>query len=77
MYQFDKNTIKDFRFGNTRNFLLTNGLGGYAAGSLINSLNRKHYGYLIAAVKPPVDRIMILQKIKETLFYDDKIVRLD
>ncbi len=77
MYSFDKNQIKDFKSGNSRCFLLTNGIGGYACGSLINSLNRKHYGYLIACLKPPVDRVLVLAKIKETLIMNNQVINLD
>lgn len=77
MYSFDKKQITDFKSGNSRCFLLTNGIGGYACGSLINSLNRKHYGYLIACLKPPVDRVLVLAKIKETLKINNQIINLD
>lgn len=77
MYSFNKNNLKTFKDGNSKCFLLTNGIGGYACGSLINSLNRKHYGYLIASLKPPVDRVLVLAKIKETLIINNKKIRLD
>ena len=77
MYSFNKKEIRDFKTGNSKCFLITNGIGGYACGSLINSLNRKHYGYLIASLHPPVDRVMILSKIKERIISEGKIINLD
>ncbi len=77
MYSFDKSQITNFKSGNSRCFLLANGLGGYASGSLINSLNRKHYGYLIASLLPPVNRVLVLSKISEKLKINNQTIKLD
>src|SRR5713226_8511053 len=53
-----------------REWLETNGLGGFAS-STINGLNtRRYHGLLVAATKPPVGRFVLLSKLEETLLVD-------
>lgn len=48
-----------------REWLETNGLGGFAS-STINGLNTRHYhGLLVAATRPPVGRLVLLSKLEE------------
>ncbi|HEX4796595.1 MAG TPA: amylo-alpha-1,6-glucosidase [Humisphaera sp.] len=53
-----------------REWLATNGIGGYAA-STIPSLNtRKYHGLLVAAMAPPVRRMVLLSRVEEVLIGD-------
>ncbi|MEO6435555.1 MAG: amylo-alpha-1,6-glucosidase [Tepidisphaeraceae bacterium] len=53
-----------------REWLLTNRLGGYAS-STIPSLNtRKYHGLLVAAMAPPVRRLVLLSRVEETIHCD-------
>ena len=45
-----------------REWLLSNGLGGYAAGTLSGTLTRRYHGLLIAPVNPPLGRILVFAK---------------
>ena len=67
MYKFTKKDLKDYKKNNGNCYCMANGIGGYVSGSIINSFNRKHYGYLIASLKAPVSRMMILGKIVEQI----------
>ena len=67
MYKFTKEELKDFKINNGKCYSMANGIGGYSSGSIINSFNRKHYGYLIASLKAPVNRMMLLGKIDEKI----------
>ena len=50
-----------------REWLETNGIGGFAS-STINGINtRRYHGVLVAATKPPVGRVVLLSKLEETL----------
>jgi predicted glycogen debranching enzyme len=50
-----------------REWLETNGIGGFASSS-INGINtRRYHGLLVAATKPPVGRFVLLSKFEETL----------
>lgn len=53
----------------SRELLLTNGIGGYASMTLANSLTRSYHGLLVAALRPPLDRTLLLSKLNETVAY--------
>ena len=67
MYKFGPADISNFQCGDSRNWVLCNGLGGYSSQSIINSSFRKHHGYLIASLNSPVQRYLILNKINECI----------
>lgn len=67
MYYFDRDILGQFEEGDGRCFCMPNGLGGYSSHSIINSSHRKHYGYLVACLKPPVLRMLLLARINERL----------
>src|SRR3990172_351750 len=50
-----------------REWLVTNGIGGYASGSLAGSNTRRYHGLLVAALTPPTGRVVTLSKLEETL----------
>ncbi|NIP32971.1 glycogen debranching protein, partial [Candidatus Saccharibacteria bacterium] len=50
-----------------KEWILTNGLGGFASGTVSQMLTRRYHGYLIAAVKPPTERRVFLSKLEETV----------
>lgn len=52
-----------------REILVTNGIGGYASMTLANSLTRSYHGLLIAALRPPLDRTLLLSKLDEFVLY--------
>jgi len=56
----------------TREWLVTNGIGGYASGTIAGSISRGYHGLLVAAVHPPVDRRVMLVKLDECVSYQDK-----
>src|SRR6476660_4930835 len=51
--------------GLEREWLVTNGLGGYAAGSVVGAATRSYHGLLVAALRPPVGRMVLVAKIDE------------
>ena len=51
-------------------WLVTNGIGGYASGTVANLLTRRYHGLLMAALQPPLGRTLLLAKIDETAEYD-------
>ena len=58
-------------------WLVTNGLGGYASGTVSGTLTRVFHGYLIAALPSPLGRTMMLNDIlEEVVFPDDSRVAL-
>jgi glycogen debranching enzyme len=53
-----------------REWLLTNGLGGYASGTVVGCNIRKYHGLLIAATIPPVGRMNTLSRLGERVILD-------
>ena len=53
-----------------REWLLTNGLGGFSFGTVVGCNTRRYHGLLIAATKPPVGRISVLSRLGEMLILD-------
>ena len=54
-------------------WLVTNGIGGFASGTVANMLTRRYHGLLIAAVKPPLGRTLLVSKLDETIEYEGRI----
>ena len=46
-------------------WLVTNGIGGYASGTVSGVLTRRYHGWLVAALKPPVGRMNLIAKFDE------------
>jgi predicted glycogen debranching enzyme len=65
---------KNVQAGLDHEWYVTNGLGGYAAGSLIGATTRSYHGLLVAALRPPVERDVLITKIDETIELPDKRV---
>jgi len=55
----------------TREWLVTNGLGGYASGTLAGVPTRRYHGLLVAAMPAPVGRAFMLGQIEEVLRLPD------
>ena len=49
-------------------WLLTNGIGGFAGSSVVGCNRRRYHGLLVAATNPPVGRIMSLNRVGELLY---------
>jgi predicted glycogen debranching enzyme len=54
----------------SQEWLLTNGLGGFAASSVVGCNSRRYHGLLCAATMPPVGRIMVVNRIGEIVTLD-------
>jgi predicted glycogen debranching enzyme len=48
-------------------WLVTNGLGGYASSTVLGVNTRKYHGILVAALNPPINRWVLLTKLDEQL----------
>ena len=53
-----------------REWLVTNGIGGFASGTVSGNLTRRYHGLLVAALDPPVGRMQLVAKLDETAHYD-------
>src|SRR3989440_3242828 len=57
-----------------REWLLTNGLGGYASGTVSGAITRKYHGILVAALPAPLGRVVMWNHVSEFLPFDDNEV---
>ncbi|GAB4474902.1 MAG: amylo-alpha-1,6-glucosidase [Anaerolineae bacterium] len=67
--QFERDICADLGAATSREWLVTNGLGGYAAGTIAGVLTRRYHGLLIAALRPPGERVLLLSKLDEVAAY--------
>ena len=54
-------------------WLLTNGIGGFASSTIIGLNTRRYHGLLVASLNPPVDRRLLVAKLDEDLYIDDQL----
>lgn len=67
MIAFDATVCKNFDEATSREWLETNGIGGFASSTVSGIHTRRYHGLLIAATKPPVGRMLMVSKFEETL----------
>jgi predicted glycogen debranching enzyme len=65
--KFDKKVLSDFGVSQTLEWIETNGLGGYASGTVSGANSRRYHGLLVAATVPPVGRMNVLSKLDEAI----------
>ena len=53
--------------GIQKEWIVTNGLGGFASSTIIGANTRKYHGLLIAPLTPPARRYLILSKVDESI----------
>ena len=66
-----REVLGDLAAASRLEWLVTNGIGGYAAGTVGGALTRRYHGLLIAARKPPVERTLLLAKLAERVRIDE------
>ncbi len=54
-----------------REWIVTNGLGGYASGTISGAVTRRYHGLLIAALPAPLGRVVMWSHVSEFLHFDD------
>ena len=73
-FVFDK--LNNYRNCINKEWVLTNGIGGYAGSTIIGAHSRTHQGYLIASLHPPVERYLVFSKTNERLVCSSRIYDL-
>ena len=58
--------------GLKKEWILTNGIGGFSSSTIIGTNTRKYHGLLIAPLTPPARRYLILSKLDESIEIKDK-----
>lgn len=73
---FGREVCGDFDQSEAREWLVTNGTGGYASGTIAGLLTRRYHGLLVAALQPPLGRTLMLAKLDDTALYGDRFYSL-
>src|SRR5690349_11287494 len=68
--EFGREICGSLEIAERREWLVTNGIGGYASGTISGNLTRRYHGYLVAALNPPVGRTLLATKLEEIAAYD-------
>ena len=55
-----------------KEWIITNGIGGFASSTIIGANTRKYHGLLVAPIIPPARRILILSKLDESIEIDGR-----
>ncbi len=76
MINFDSEICANFDESSSREWLETNGIGGFASSTVSGANTRRYHGLLTAATRPPLGRVTMLSKFEETLFLDGKVFEL-
>ncbi|MBR2745026.1 MAG: glycogen debranching enzyme N-terminal domain-containing protein [Clostridia bacterium] len=59
-----------------KEWIITNGLGGYASSTIIGTNTRKYHGLLVAPLDPPAQRFLFVSKVDECINVDGKEIPL-
>jgi predicted glycogen debranching enzyme len=74
--KLNKDSLSDFNSSIQKEWLITNGLGGYASSTVLAINTRKYHGLLVAALHPPGDRTVCLAKLDEEIVAGNKFYML-
>ena len=67
-----RDTCRTFEEALSREWLVTNGIGGYASGTVAGPNTRRYHGILVAALDPPRERTVLLARVDEEVVIDDR-----
>ncbi len=76
MINFDAKICTDFEQASGREWLETNGIGGFACSTISGANTRRYHGLLTAATRPPLGRVTMLSKFEEVLTIDGEVFEL-
>lgn len=68
----EKNINTDFKNISSKEWVITNGIGGYASSSIIGLNSRRYHGILIASKNPPTDRLVMVSKVEEKIILNNR-----
>ncbi|NUM79161.1 glycogen debranching enzyme N-terminal domain-containing protein [bacterium] len=71
-----KETCADYYYATQKEWLETNGIGGFASSTVIGANTRRYHGLLVASLRPPTHRFVLLSKMEESLNFNGKTYEL-
>lgn len=73
---FGRDVCANLEAAERREWLVTNGIGGFASGTVAGILTRRYHGLLVAALKLPLGRTLLVAKVDELAEYGGKTIAL-
>src|SRR5580700_6923055 len=67
--RFGREVCGNLAAAESREWLVTNGIGGFASGTIATGMTRRYHGLLIAALQPPLGRNHLVGVLDETVRY--------
>ena len=75
-FAFGRETVGRIGRAADHEWLVTNGIGGFASSTLSLMNTRRYHGLLFAALRPPVERVAMVSKLEMTALYGDAEIPL-
>src|SRR5438034_2682818 len=69
MLEWGRELCGDLDAAERREWLCTNGIGGFASATVAGTLTRRYHGLLVAAQEPPLGRTLLVAKVEERAAY--------
>jgi predicted glycogen debranching enzyme len=76
MTQISESVLQNWDESSRREWLVTNGLGGYASSSVSGANTRRYHGLLVPAFSPPLGRAVLVSKVEEEVRVEDQLYQL-
>ena len=76
MSRFGESVCRNLDIAAHREWLETNGIGGFSSSTITGLNTRRYHALLTAATRPPVGRMVLLSKLEETLVVDGRRIEL-
>jgi hypothetical protein len=73
---FGRDTCGNLIAAEAREWLVTNGIGGFACGTVAGTLTRRYHGLLVAALPSRWHRTLLVSKIEEVVEYHGQVYAL-
>ncbi len=74
--QFGREVCGNLDSAEKREWLITNGIGGFASGTVAGTATRRYHGLLIASLQPPAARTVLVSGLDESVRYLDSAYSL-
>ncbi|MBF0499594.1 MAG: glycogen debranching enzyme family protein [Candidatus Riflebacteria bacterium] len=73
---FGREILGDVVEASRLEWLVTNGIGGFASSSITGMNTRRYHGVLVASMRPPVERLNLVSRLEESLLVEGNEIQL-
>lgn len=73
---FSRSELGSFERGSDKQWVVSNGLGGFASSTIIGANTSKYHGLLFASLRPPGERTLLLAKLDEEVMIGKNVYQL-